>query len=66
MFYVNLNINAAGQPIVMLNTQKTAANFLDRRARIYSDRPRNIVAAQILCGGLAIVFQNYGPLCAYF
>ena len=59
-------LNAAGQPIVVLNTQKTAADLLDRRAAIYSDRPRNIVAAQILCGGLAITFQNYGPLCAYF
>ncbi|KAI9435067.1 cytochrome P450 [Lactarius indigo] len=37
-------------------------DLLDRRAGIYSDRPRNIVSAQILCGGLAIVFQNYGPL----
>ena len=59
-------LNAAGQPIVVLNTQKTAADLLDRRAAIYSDRPRNIVAAQILCGGLAITFQNYGPLCADF
>ncbi|KAN0132230.1 Cytochrome P450 [Lactarius tabidus] len=58
VFYVN----AAGQPIIVLNTQKTAADLLDRRAGIYSDRPRNIVAAQILCGGLAITFQNLGPL----
>ena len=59
-------LNAAGQGIVVLNTQKTAADLLDRRAAIYSDRPRNIVAAQILCGGLAITFQNYGPLCVNF
>ena len=59
-------LNAAGQSIVVLNTQKTAADLLDRRAAIYSDRPRNIVAAQILCGGLAITFQNYGPLCVNF
>ncbi|KAI0300590.1 cytochrome P450 [Multifurca ochricompacta] len=55
-------LSAAGQPIVVLNTQKVAADLLDRRAGIYSDRPRNIVAAQILCGGLAMVFQNYGTL----
>ncbi|KAI9435066.1 cytochrome P450 [Lactarius indigo] len=55
-------LNAAGQPIVVLNSQKVAADLLDRRAGIYSDRPRNIVAAQILCGGLALTFQNYGPL----
>ena len=37
-------LNAAGQPIVILNSQKVAANLLDRRAGIYSDRPCNIVA----------------------
>ncbi|KAI9439111.1 cytochrome P450 [Lactarius indigo] len=55
-------LNAAGQPIVVLNTQKAAADLLDRRAANYSDRPRSIVAGEILCGGLAIGFQNYGPL----
>ncbi|KAI9435070.1 cytochrome P450 [Lactarius indigo] len=55
-------LNAAGQPIVVLNSQKVAADLLDRRAGIYSDRPRNIVAAQILCGGLLVAFQNSGPL----
>ena len=59
-------LSAAGQPIIVLNTQKVAADLLDRRAGIYSDRPRNIVAAQILCGGLAMVFQNYGTLCVDF
>jgi hypothetical protein len=58
-------LSAAGRPIIVLNTQKVAADLLDRRAGIYSDRPRNIVAAQILCGGLAMVFQNYGTLCVY-
>ena len=52
--------------MVVLNTQKAAADLLDRRAAIYSDRPRNIVAAEILCGGLALPFQNYGPLCVDF
>ena len=56
-------LNAAGQPIVVLNAQKAAADLLDRRAGIYSDRPRNAVAGQILCGGLALTFQNYGPFC---
>ncbi|KAI9450392.1 cytochrome P450 [Lactarius psammicola] len=53
-------LNAVGQPMVVLNTQKAAADLLDRRAGIYSDRPRLIVAAQILCGGLAIGLQSYG------
>ncbi|KAH8990403.1 cytochrome P450 [Lactarius hatsudake] len=41
---------------------EVAADLLDRCAGIYSDRPRNIVAGEILCGGLALTFQNYGPL----
>ena len=59
-------IDEGGQPIVVLNTQKAAADLLDRRAAIYSSRPRNIVASQILCGGLNIAFQTNGPLCADF
>ncbi|KAI0066947.1 cytochrome P450 [Artomyces pyxidatus] len=55
-------LSALGQPIIVLNTQKAAADLLDRRAGIYSDRPNNIVAASILCGGMAIVFQSYGSL----
>jgi hypothetical protein len=55
-------LSAAGQPIIVLNTQKAAADLLDRRAAIYSDRPRNIVAAEILCGGLALGLQRYGAL----
>ncbi|KAH9173181.1 cytochrome P450 [Lactarius sanguifluus] len=55
-------LKAMGQPIVVLNTQKAAVDLLNRRAGIYSDRPRNIVAAEILSGGLVITLQNYGPL----
>ncbi|KAH9028791.1 cytochrome P450 [Lactarius hengduanensis] len=56
------HLNAMGQHIVVLNTQKAAADLLDRRAAIYSDRPRSIVAGEILCGSLAIPLQTCGPL----
>jgi len=55
-------LNAAGQPIVILNSQKVAADLLDRRAGIYSDRPRNIVASDIMTGGLLIVFTQYNDM----
>ncbi|KAI0066959.1 cytochrome P450 [Artomyces pyxidatus] len=55
-------LSALGQPMIVLNTQEAARELLDRRAGIYSDRPNNIVAAGVLCGGLAIFFQSYGPL----
>ncbi|THH10179.1 hypothetical protein EW146_g8452 [Bondarzewia mesenterica] len=55
-------LSALGQPIVVLNSQKAAADLLDRRASIYSDRPRNIVAGDILTGGLFIVFTQHNDV----
>jgi hypothetical protein len=53
-------LNAAGQPIVIINSQKVALELLDRRAAIYSDRPRNVVACDIMTGGLLLGFAPYG------
>ncbi|KAI9443308.1 cytochrome P450 [Lactarius indigo] len=55
-------LNAAGQPVVILNSQKVAADLLDRRAGIYSDRPVNIVASDIMTGGLLVVFTRYNDI----
>ncbi|KAJ7108038.1 cytochrome P450 [Mycena crocata] len=55
-------LDIAGQPIVVLNTAKAAADLLDRRAAIYSDRPQNIVASELLAGGLLVVFSRYGDV----
>jgi hypothetical protein len=52
-------VNAAGQPIVVLNSRKVAADLLDRRAAIYSDRPRNIVALDIMSRGLLFALSHY-------
>ena len=48
-------LNALGQPILVINGLKTAFELLDRRASIYSSRPRFIVAQDILCGSLFTV-----------
>jgi hypothetical protein len=53
-------LSAAGQSIIVINSQKAAAELLDRRAVIYSDRPRNIIASDIMCGGLMLGFAPYG------
>ncbi|KAI0051065.1 cytochrome P450 [Auriscalpium vulgare] len=55
-------LSAFGQPMIFLNTQKAAADLLDRRAHIYSDRPRLIVASEISCGGFFLAFTRYGSL----
>lgn len=33
-------MSVAGQNMVVMNTHKVAADLLDRRAAVYSDRPR--------------------------
>ena len=53
-------LNAASQPIVIINSQKVAVELLDRRAAIYSDRPTNVIACDILCGGLLLGFVRFG------
>jgi hypothetical protein len=55
-------LNALGQPIIVLHSLKAAFELLDRRANIYSDRPRFIVAQDILCGGLFTAFMSYGDV----
>ncbi|KZT21020.1 cytochrome P450 [Neolentinus lepideus HHB14362 ss-1] len=52
-------LNVAGQPLIIANSHKIAADLLDRRAGIYSDRPNNTVASDILTGGLLIAFSHY-------
>ena len=55
-------LNALGQPILVINSLKTAFELLDRRANIYSDRPRYIVAGEILSGSLFTAFMSYGDV----
>jgi hypothetical protein len=51
-------LTALGQPILVLNSLKAAAELLDRRANIYSGRPRMIMAQEIMSGNLAFAFLN--------
>ncbi|EEB94688.1 hypothetical protein MPER_06456, partial [Moniliophthora perniciosa FA553] len=51
----------AGQDAILLNSSKVAADLLDRRAAIYSDRPQNIVC-QILTGGLVFAFSQHNDV----
>jgi len=53
-------LNAVGQPIVIINSSRVGVELLDRRAAIYSDRPRSIVGSDIMCGGLIFAFAQYG------
>ena len=63
--YLNLSLpgdliylNVAGQPVVIINSPEVGVALLDRRAAIYSDRPRNIVTS-IMTGGLFFALSRY-------
>jgi hypothetical protein len=53
-------LSALGQPILVIHGLKAAAELLDRRAHIYSSRPRLIMAHEILTDGLLASFLPYG------
>ena len=58
-------LNALGQPIIVLNSLKAASELLDRRANIYSDRPRLVVAHEVLGGSLFTAFMRYGDMSVF-
>lgn len=55
-----IHLDSAGKSIVVLNSVKVATDLLEKRAGIYSDRPQNIVGAEMMCGGNSLVFQHAG------
>ncbi|KAJ7076202.1 cytochrome P450 [Mycena belliarum] len=55
IFYINL----AGQDTVVISSLEIASELLERRAGIYSDRARNIVAGELLTGGLVFAFSQH-------
>ncbi|KAK0498709.1 cytochrome P450 [Armillaria luteobubalina] len=50
--------NVAGQPLIVINSLKVATDLLDRAK--FSDRPRNIVASDIMTRGMFVAFAPYG------
>ena len=59
-------INAAGQPIVVVNKSSIAIDLLDRRATKYIDRPANIVGWEITTGGLFYAFGRFDDVFVIF
>ncbi|KAJ7690176.1 cytochrome P450 [Mycena olivaceomarginata] len=55
-------LNIAGQNTVVLGNYKVSSDLLDRRAGIYSDRARNIVAGELLTGGLVLAFAQHNDV----
>ncbi|THG98633.1 hypothetical protein EW026_g3595 [Hermanssonia centrifuga] len=58
-----LQLPSSGQHIYFSDIKSTwAADLIDRRSGIYSNRPPFIMTSDILCGGLFVSFASYGPL----
>jgi len=57
-----MTLRVLGKPVIIFNSLRPAFELLDRRANIYSDRPRVIVSHEIFCGGLFTALMSYGEL----
>ncbi|KAH9035340.1 cytochrome P450 [Lactarius pseudohatsudake] len=55
-------LSAFGQPILILQSLKAASEILEKRANVTSDRPRFIVAHEIISGSLFGPAMVYGDL----
>lgn len=55
-------LDAAGSPTIVINSLKPAVELLERRSTNYSDRPRLIMAQEILSKGLVMGFMNYNAI----
>ncbi|TFK67293.1 cytochrome P450, partial [Pluteus cervinus] len=56
------SLNLVGQPVIVINNLEIATELLERRSSIYADRPRIIVANEIMSGGLMLPIVPYGNL----
>jgi hypothetical protein len=45
-----------------MNTHKVAGDLLDRRSKIYSDRPRNIVVGDMMTRGHMLAVAHFGDV----
>ncbi|KAI0055222.1 cytochrome P450, partial [Artomyces pyxidatus] len=55
-------LRVPGQSVLLLNSQRMAVDLLDKRAKIYSSRPRLILASEIYTGGIVLPFIYYGDM----
>ncbi len=57
-------LNGAGQPIIVINTLAVAADLLDRKAAVTSDRPR-LVLTEMMTHGIFMPFIRYNLMLVY-
>ncbi len=57
-----VHLSIGGKSIIVLGTAEAASELLDARGSNYTDRPRLIMAGEILGGGIHVGFVPYGDL----
>ena len=55
-------LDAAGTPTIVFNSLKPAVELLERRSNNFSDRPRLIMAHEILSQGILMAFMNFNAM----
>ncbi|KAF8898066.1 cytochrome P450 [Gymnopilus junonius] len=55
-----IQVNILGQPILIINSTRVAKELLDKRSAIYSDRPRFVMAGDLVGYDETFVLQPYG------
>ncbi|TCD67506.1 hypothetical protein EIP91_012311 [Steccherinum ochraceum] len=53
------SLDFLGKPAVVINNHQIAADLLDKRSAIYSDRPRLVMTGEVLSGKLFFAFLSY-------
>ena len=54
------SLNFLGKPAIVISNHQVAADLLDKRSGIYSDRPRLIMTGEVLSGKLFFAFLSNG------
>lgn len=54
-----MHMNMGGQPLILLSTTQAAHDLLSRRGAHYSDRPRLVMAGELVTKGMHMLFRPY-------
>jgi cytochrome P450 len=54
-----MHLNMGGQPLILLTSQQAAYDLLNKRGARYSDRPRFIMAGELVCKGMHMLLRPY-------
>ena len=54
-----MHLSMAGQPLILLSTNQAAQDLLSRRSAQYSDRPRMVMAGELVTKGMHMLLRQY-------